>query len=224
MAEISYPGGRLPDLSTAPETSAPPARPGRTKAGRTAPRRGGDRRAEARRQRQRSQLGETLKKNVIEKIHFKRVLQYALFLFLALLTQNMLLTQMRFAGVCPMILPAVAVAAGMFQGASWGAVIALVLGLFADMAYVENAVLFTVLFPVLAFASGFVSQFFINRRVVAFMGVALLAFLLTGVAQMLHVVVRDSFAMGMLDTVFLQTLWALPFAPLAYLPAAHWIE
>ena len=170
------------------------------------------------------QLWETLKKNVLDKIHFKRVLQYALFLFLALLAQNMLLTQMRIAGVYPMILPAVAVAAGMFLGASWGALVSLVLGIFADMAFVENTVLFTLLFPALAFGTGFVSQFFINRRFFAFMGAALLGFLLTGLGQMLRVMVMDSFAWSMLPTVLLQTLWSLPFAPLAYLPAAKWIE
>ena len=136
----------------------------------------------------------------------------------------MLFTQLRIVGVCPMILPAVAVAAGMFQGGTWGAVIALVLGIFADMAFVENTVLFTIVFPALAFGSGFISQFFINRRFFAFMGAALLGLLLTGFAQMLHVVVMDSFSLSMLPTVLLQTLWSLPFAPLAYLPAARWID
>ena len=104
------------------------------------------------------------------------------------------------------------------------AVIALVLGIFADMAFVENTVLFTLVFPALAFGSGFISQFFINRRFFAFMGAALLGLLLTGFAQMLHVVVMDSFSLSMLPTVLLQTLWSLPFAPLAYLPAARWID
>ena len=207
MAEISYSGGRLPDVSGQPQRESSPRAQNRPA------RRRGD-----------NQLAETLKKNVLDKIRFKRVLQYALFLFLALLAQNMLFTQLRIVGVCPMILPAVAVAAGMFQGGTWGAVIALVLGIFADMAFVENTVLFTIVFPALAFGSGFISQFFINRRFFAFMGAALLGLLLTGFAQMLHVVVMDSFSLSMLPTVLLQTLWSLPFAPLAYLPAARWID
>ena len=169
-------------------------------------------------------LRDMLRKNVLEKINFRRVLRYALFLFLALLTQNMLLTQLRIAGICPMVLPAVAVAAGMFEGATWGALIGLILGLFADMAFVENTVLFTVVFPAVAFASGFVSQFFINRRFFAFMGAALLGLLLTGMAQLLHTAAMDSFSATMFSTVLLQTLWSLPFAPLAYLPAAKWID
>ncbi|MBR1456579.1 MAG: hypothetical protein IJ594_05405 [Oscillospiraceae bacterium] len=205
MAEISYSGGRLPDLDGAPQrTERPPQHRARGERG--------------------DRLAETLKKNVLDKIRFKRVLGYALFLFLALLAQNMLFTQLRIAGICPMILPAVAVAAGMFEGASWGAVISLVLGIFADMAFVENTVLFTIVFPALAFGSGFISQFFINRRFFAYMGAAFLGLALTGLAQMLRTAAVDSFSFTMLSTVALQTLWSLPFAPLAYLPAAHWID
>lgn len=169
-------------------------------------------------------LGNTIERLILGRIKGKRVLRYALYLFLALLAQNMVLNRVRIAGVCPMVLPAVAVAAGMFEGATWGSILSLILGIFADMAFVENSVTFTLLFPALAFASGFISQFFINRRFFAYMGVALLALLLTGVVQMLLVIAKDSFAMSMLPTVLLQTLWSLPFAVLAYLPPARWYE
>ena len=169
-------------------------------------------------------LGNTIERLILGRIEGKRVLRYALYLFLALLAQNMVLNRVRIAGVCPMVLPAVAVAAGMFEGATWGSILSLILGIFADMAFVENSVTFTLLFPALAFASGFISQFFINRRFFAYMGVALLALLLTGVVQMLLVIAKDSFAMSMLPTVLLQTLWSLPFAVLAYLPPARWYE
>ena len=169
-------------------------------------------------------MRELLVKNILSKIHVKRVLQYLLFLFLSLVAQNMLFTQLRIFGVCPMVLPAVAVAAGMFEGATWGSLISLLLGIFADMAFVENTVLFTVLFPALAFASGFLSQFVINRRFFAFMGVAALGLLLTGLVQMLLTAARDAMSATMLRTVVLQALWSLPFAALAYLAPAHWME
>ena len=163
-------------------------------------------------------------KEILSKINVKRVLKYALYLFLALVTQNMLFTQLRIAGVCPMVLPAVAVAVGMFEGATWGAIFSLFLGIFADMAYVETTVTFTVLFPAIAFASGFVSQFFINRRFFAFMGAAAAGVLLTGVVQMLHTAATDTFSLTMIPTVLLQTLWSIPPAALAYLPPARWID
>lgn len=169
-------------------------------------------------------LSNLLEKLIFSRINYRRVLRYALFLFLSLLAQNMVLNRVRILGVCPLVLPAVAVAAGMFEGATWGSLFGLLLGLFADMAYIENSILFTVLFPALAFASAFVSQFFINRRFFAFMGVALAGLLLTGLAQMLRTAVGDSFSLVMLRTVLLQTLWALPLAPLAYYPAAHLME
>ena len=168
-------------------------------------------------------LKEMISKLVLARIDGKRVLQYALYLFLALVLQNMLFTQLRLFGACPLILPAVAVAIGMFEGGTWGAVISMILGIFADMAFVENTVTFTVLFPLLAFGAGFIAQFFINRRFFAFMGAALVGLLITGVVQMLRTAAGDVFSLVMIRTVILQTLWTLPFAPLAYWPAAKWI-
>ena len=163
-------------------------------------------------------------KEIFEKINIKRVFQYWLFMFLSLIAQNMLFTQLRPLGVCPLVLPAVAVAVGMFEGAIWGAVFSLVMGIFADMAFIENTITFTVLFPALSFATGFVAQFFINRRFFAYMGAALMGLLVTGVVQMLKTAAMDEWAMSMVSTVLLQTLWSLPFAALAYFPAAEWIE
>ena len=163
-------------------------------------------------------------KEIFSKINVKRVLSYALYMFLALVAQNMLFTQFRLFGTCPMVLPAVAVAVGMFQGATWGSIFALVMGIFADMAYVENTVTFTLIFPALAFAAGFISQFFIIRRFFAFMGAALAGLFVTALVQMLKTLAADGFSMAMVGTVLLQTLWSLPPAALAYFPPAKWIE
>lgn len=163
-------------------------------------------------------------KEIFAKINIKRLLQYLLYMFLALVAQNMLFTQARLFGACPMVLPAVAVAVGMFQGSTWGALFALVMGYFADMSYVENTITFTLLFPVLAFASGFIAQFFINRRFFAFMGAAFLGLLATALVQMLKTLASDGFSLVMLPTVLLQTLWSLPPAVLAYFPPARWIK
>ena len=163
-------------------------------------------------------------KELFAKVNLRRLLLYVLYLFLVLVFQTMALTQLRPLGVCPFILPAAAVAVGMFEGASWGAVFGLVMGIFADMFYVESTVGFTLLFPAIAFAVGFVSQFFINRRFFAFMVAAGAALLLTGVAQMLRVLVLEGWSFSLLSTVILQTLWSLPPAVLAYYPPAKWIE
>ena len=161
---------------------------------------------------------------MMPKVEWKLVLRNALYLFLCLLVQTMLLSRFRIAGICPYALPAAAVALGMFEGPIGGVLYSLVLGYFADMAFVENTVLFTLLFPALAFAAGFIAQFFINRRFFAYMGAALLGLAVTALGQMLHTSVIDSFDLSMIPTVILQTLWALPLAALTYVFPARWSE
>lgn len=165
-----------------------------------------------------------MKKEILSKINIPRVLKYLLFMLLALIAQNMLFTQVRPMGVCPMVLPAVAVAVGMFEGATWGTLFSLVMGIFADMSFVENTITFTVLFPAIAFATGFVSQFFINRRFFAYMGASAVALFITGIVQMLLTFASDGWSGALFTTVLLQTLWSLPPAALAYFPPARWID
>ena len=163
-------------------------------------------------------------KEILRKIKPRRLMWYAVFLLLTLVLQNMVFPQIRPLGVCPMVLPAAVVAVGMFEGASWGAIFGLALGIFADMDYVENTVMFTLLLPALAFFAGFVSQFFINRRFFAYMGAAFAACLITAVVQMVGTAASDGWSASMLVTVALQTLWSLPPAVLVYFPPAKWIE
>ena len=167
-------------------------------------------------------LREFLLRYLMPRVDWKMVLKNALFIFLSLLIQTMLLSRFRIAGVCPYALPACAVALGMFEGPLAGGVYSMVLGYFADLAFVENTVLFTVMFPLLAFAAGFVAQFFINRRFFAYMGVALMGLLLAALGQVLHTSAMDSFSVEMLSTGLMQALWALPLAALAYIFPARW--
>lgn len=163
-------------------------------------------------------------KSFFEKLNLSKILKYTVYLFLSLMVQNMILGQIRIFGVCALFLPALCVAAGMFEGATWGAVFSLFLGIFADMSFVENLIFFTLLFPALAFASGFVSQFFMNRRFFAFMGISIAALAITAFMQILKTSALDEWSSSMIVTGVLQTLFSLPLAAVAYLPPARWMN
>ena len=163
-------------------------------------------------------LKELIGKINFKKINLRRLLLYFLYLFLTLVLQNMVLTHVRPLGICPFILPAAVVAVGMFEGATRGAVFGLVMGVYADMAFVDTTIGFALLFPALAFAAGFVAQFFINRRFLAYMLAAAGGLLAVALLQMLRVTVAEGFALQMLGTVVLQTIWSLPMAAVLYFP------
>lgn len=163
-------------------------------------------------------------KDLFEKINIHRVLRYALFMLLTLMAQNMILSHFRLFGSCPMVLPAVAVAVGMFEGATLGPLFSLIMGIFADMSFVEHTIFFALVLPALSFAAAFVSQFFINRRFFAFMGIMLAALFITAALQMLKTLAGDTWSGAMLSTIIVQTLWSLPFSAVAYFPPAKWIK
>ena len=85
-----------------------------------------------------------------EKIDLNKVLRYLVFMFLCLMAQNMVFGHIRPFGVRPMLLPAVAAAVGMFEGATWGPLFSLLMGYVADMSFVEHRVFFLLLLPALS--------------------------------------------------------------------------
>ncbi len=158
----------------------------------------------------------------LEKIDLNKVLRYLLFIFLTLMAQNMVFSHIRPFDVCPLVLPAAAAALGMFEGATWGPLMSMVMGYFADMSFVEHRVFFLLVLPGVSLLSAFMSQFFINRRFFAFMGVALICLLITGTLQMVKTLAGDAWSTDMLSVVVLQTLISLPVSALAYPLPARW--
>ena len=154
----------------------------------------------------------------------RRVLWYGVYMLLVLVLQDMVLTQIRPAGVCAFVPPAAVTAVAMFEGAIPGVVFALVLGIFTDMFTPGTVVTYTVLFPIIAFGVGILAQFFVNRRFMGFMLLAVAALLLTALTQTVVIALKSSGSFAALWTAILQTLWTLPVAALVYLPPARWIE
>ena len=149
----------------------------------------------------------------------RRALVYAVYLLLALLLQGVLGSRVTIFGVRALFLPAAAVAVGMLEDGVWGGLFGLALGVLTDAGFVENTVLFTVLFALIGFFSGFAAAFLVNRRFFSYLAVSLAALLLTAVCQMLGVWVSDGVSWCALGTASLQTLCSLPMAALLYLPA-----
>ena len=169
-------------------------------------------------------LRKDLFKDFLTLRRVRRVLWYGVYMLVVLIVQDMVLTQIRPGGVCAFIPPAAVAAVAMFEGAIPGVVFGLIMGIFTDMFTPHTVVTYTVLFPVLAFGVGFISQFFLNRRFMGYMLSALAALLITALVQALVISLGDGLSFSAVWTAILQTLWSLPIAVLAYFPPARWIE
>ena len=88
---------------------------------------------------------------LIQALEWKKVrmvIQYAVYMLLVMLLQSVLFSRISIFGAKGFIIPAAAVAAGIYLGGVRGAVFGIFLGLFTDMAFSETTVLFTILFPI----------------------------------------------------------------------------
>ena len=89
----------------------------------------------------------------------RRGVLYALYLIGALLVQNVILSHVALFGVRAMFLPALVVAAALFEGGWGGGLFGLAAGILSDLFFGSQSVLFTVLFPVMGFIAGFLGDF-----------------------------------------------------------------
>ncbi len=149
----------------------------------------------------------------------RMILEYAVYMMLVMLLQSLLFSKISILGAKGFIIPAAAVAAGIYLGGVRGAVFGIFLGLFTDMAFPETTVLFTVLFPMIGFGAGFASEFYINKSFFAFMIFSTAAILLTGIVQLAAALISGGTEIvAGLVTVLLQTLLSILPVMLLYLP------
>ena len=146
-------------------------------------------------------------------------LEYAVYLLLAMLLQSLLFSRLIIFGVKGFILPAAAVAAGMFLGGVRGAVFGICLGLFTDLSFTDSTFMYTLVFSILGFGAGFASEFYINKSFFVFMVMSIAAVLLTGLVQFLSAAIfSGAELLPGLKTVLLQTVLSIPPVMLLYLP------
>ena len=163
-------------------------------------------------------------KDFLTPRRLRRVLWYGVYMLVVLIVQDMVLTHIRPGGVCAFIPPAAVTAVAMFEGAIPGVVFALVMGIFTDMFTPGTLITYTLLFPFIAFCVGILAQFFVNRRFLGFMLLALAALVLTALTQTTIIALKSAGSFSAIGTAILQTLWSLPFSALVYFPPARWIE
>ena len=156
----------------------------------------------------------------LELIDFKKIrkaLWYLLCVIITISLQNLLFSRVAIFGVHALFVPVIVIAIGIFEGAVWGAALGLVTGYFCDMTMLESTALFMVLFAVLGFAAGFLTEFLINRRFFSFFVLAIAALLVTAICQIVPLwIFRSTPFLDLLPTVLLQVLWSAPFAVPAY--------
>ena len=146
-------------------------------------------------------------------------LEYAVYLLLAMLLQSLLFSRLIIFGVKGFILPAAAVAAGMFLGGVRGAVFGICLGLFTDLSFTDSTFMYTLVFSILGFGAGFASEFYINKSFFVFTVMSIAAVLLTGLVQFLSAAIfSGAELLPGLKTVLLQTVLSIPPVMLLYLP------
>ena len=147
------------------------------------------------------------------------ILEYAVYMMLVMLLQSLLFSKISIFGAKGFIIPAAAVAAGIYLGGVRGAVFGIFLGLFTDMSFPETPVLFTVLCPMIGFGAGLASEFYINKSFFAFMIFSTAAILLTGLVQLAAALISGGTEIvAGLVTVLLQTLLSILPVMLLYLP------
>lgn len=157
--------------------------------------------------------------NALEWKKIRIILEYAVYMIAVLLLQSLLFSRLSIFGVKGFVIPAAAVAAGIYLGGVRGAVFGIVLGLLTDMSFSETTVLFTVLFPIIGFGAGFASEFYINKSFFAFMIFSTAALLVCALVQMLHAIIGGGTQiLPALITALIQTGLSILPTMLLYVP------
>ncbi len=157
--------------------------------------------------------------DIINIERLRKAIVYCGLILATLFLQNTILSRIPILGVKAMFVPVVVVAVGFFEGGVWGGVFGLVLGLFCDLSFGDSAIMFTVLFPIIGFASGCLTMFFITKRFLSFFFISLAALVLAAFCQMFSLLVfSEASPWPLFRTGGLQVLWSIPMTFAAYYP------
>ena len=152
--------------------------------------------------------------------YWNRIRRGTLFFFVLILTlllQDVVLSHIALLGVRAMFLPALVTAVGHFEGGWRGGLFGLMAGVFQDLSGTEISLFFTLLYPLMGFVAGFMTEFFLNRHFYVYCIFAAGALFLAALLQMLPLLLsHPESALALWKTCILQTLWSIPFLLPAY--------
>ena len=142
---------------------------------------------------------------------------FFLVLVLFLLLQDAVLSHIALLGVKAMFLPALVVAVGHFEGGWRGGLFGLLTGVLQDLSGTDISLFFTLLYPLMGFVAGFLTEFFLNRHFYVYCIFAAASLFLAALLQMLPLLLsHPESTLALWKTCILQTLWSLPFMLPAY--------
>lgn len=142
---------------------------------------------------------------------------YFMLLIMFVLFQDAVFVHVAPFGVRSFFMPALVTAVGLFEGGWRGGVFGLAAGVLADLSGTSIRLMFTLLYPLMGFTVGLLTEFLFNRRFYVYAISALIALFLSAFCQMFGLLTAHPEVAGALwKTCILQTLWSIPFIFPAY--------
>lgn len=157
--------------------------------------------------------------DLIDFSKLRRIVVYALVFIVLFIVQDLLVSHIRIFGVRALFVPAAVVAIGLFDGGLWGGLFGLAAGLFCDMGYAEQTVLFTVLFAAAGFFSGVLGKYLLHKGFVSYIVLFFITMAVTTLCQMFpFLFFSDTDSAAVWRTGLIQLLWSMPWAVPIYFP------
>ena len=121
----------------------------------------------------------------------RSTLGLVLTMLLCYFLQSAVFSRLHIFGVSPLLLPLVAVGAGLLGSSGWGGAFGLFCGILCDAALGGGGLLFTVALTVMGFFSGFLGEFLLARGFPSYLLLSVGALLLSAFLQMFRLLVFD---------------------------------
>ena len=142
----------------------------------------------------------------------RSTLGLVLTMLLCYFLQSAVFSRLHIFGVSPLLLPLVAVGAGLLGSSGCGGAFGLLCGILCDAALGGGGLLFTVALTVMGFFSGFLGEFLLARGFPSYLLLSVGALLLSAFLQMFRLLVFDHVpAWGLIRVGLLQSLASAVF-------------